>query len=72
MTSRVRRAAVAVALASGLVVGGVGMTQAFAQTALPSSSASTSQGSGSSNSNNASDNCPNDATNSSSSTSSRA
>jgi hypothetical protein len=35
MTSRVRRAAVAVALASGLVVGGVGMTQAFAQTASP-------------------------------------
>jgi hypothetical protein len=72
MTSKVRRGAVAIALATGLLVGGVGVTQAFAQTSSPSASSSQSSGSGSSsnNGNSSSDNCPHDATNGSSSASS--
>ena len=72
MNTKVRRAAVAVALATGLVVGGIGVTQAFAQTASPSASSSGSSGSGNSNNsgNASSDTCPHDASSGSSSSSS--
>jgi hypothetical protein len=61
MTSTIRKAALGVALASGLVIGGVGVTQAFAQTASPSAS-STANGGGSSSSSKAgnTDSCPHD------------
>jgi hypothetical protein len=69
MTSTIRKAAVAVALASGLVIGGVGVTQAFAQSASPSAS-STANGGGNSNKAGNTDSCPHDASGSSSGTAS--
>ena len=69
MTSTIRKAALGAALASGLVIGGVGVTQAFAQTASPSAS-STANGGGSSSKAGNTDSCPHDrASNSSSNTS---
>ena len=63
MTSTIRKAAVAAALASGLVIGGVGVTQAFAQSASPSASSSANSG-GNSGSNASrsgnTDTCPHD------------
>ncbi len=69
MTSTLRKAALAAALASGVAIGGVGVTQAFAQTASPSAS-STANGGGSSSSSKAgnTDSCPHDSSGRSSST----
>ena len=69
MTSTLRQAALAAALASGVAIGGVGVTQAFAQTASPSAS-STANGGGSSSSSKAgnTDSCPHGTSGGSSST----
>ena len=69
MTGTLRKATVAAALVSGLVIGGVGVTQAFAQSASPSSSSTANGGQGSS-SNKAgnTDSCPHDGSGASSGT----
>jgi hypothetical protein len=59
MTSTIRNAALAGALVIGSVIGGVGVTQAFAQSASPAAS-SASNGSGNSSKAGTNHSCPND------------
>ncbi len=66
MSGRIRRAAVAITLATGVLVGGVGVQHAFAQTSSASPSATSSSSAGGSGSSSTQHDCPNMGSNSTS------